>query len=816
MGLQLYAYDQNGGRHEVQLYEEDPIKLTISAESIDDVTRVDSTFSRTFRIPANQNNSQVFQWWYELNTIDYDITKKVRAEIYVDGLIYKTGFIRINGAFVNDGTDQVDLEVVFYGETSDFATQVGQGHLSELDLSSSNHYYSYENMELTWNAFDGTPYAPGETPGTLNDQKVRYILAQRGYDYNDAGVLLNDAEISIGYADSFDTPGHPLSIFQMTPMIQVKHVIDAIFAETDYTYSADSVFNQDWFRYLYTDGLPSPTSEITQDNNDARWIKTFPQNYAQNRETIITDWTGKVSGLGNTFNLVSGIWTSPTSQTASCDIEFQTDYSGSTFPFTPISVTFRIYVNGVQQAIQTFSGNSAIAGTVLLNLTYAFAPGDKLWITTEWNSTFPLTSAFTYDTFFEVSNTPANIVTANLMRDDIKKIDFLKSILTKFKLLMVPSKYETNQFIVKPFVDYVATGDRFDWTHKLDGNKDVVLRPLFFEQANTIVFTDTNDVDYINAFYQDSYAKVYGRLQFESGNELLTSTQEIKTLFAPTPLDQIFGDGLSQFIIPWFARFGDKTTGTGTQEHLQILPVDTQPRLLFWNGMQSTGGITWYDAVDSHDIYPLMSPYSVWPPNADTLNLNWFREFGFFEPVFDASPGYSVYEAYWNSYIQSLYSPQARLMTAYFNVDAQDLKDLTFDDVIFIKNAWWRPIKIYDAPLTDIATVKVDLIKLLQYPPLEEVPVGGNWGISSEEFPGGGGPGDPVLTTYYYQLLNCTVEEPPIVGAYTGYAPLTLGTIVNVSGNPYVGQCYEVILQSQQQPVTTILDQFTTCEECLG
>ena len=45
MNVQLYAYD-NGVRYELDLYPEQPIKITLSAEEITDPTQVNSTFSR--------------------------------------------------------------------------------------------------------------------------------------------------------------------------------------------------------------------------------------------------------------------------------------------------------------------------------------------------------------------------------------------------------------------------------------------------------------------------------------------------------------------------------------------------------------------------------------------------------------------------------------------------------------------------------------------------------------------------------------------------------------------------------------------------
>ena len=41
--------------------------------------------------------------------------------------------------------------------------------------------------------------------------------------------------------------------------LQAKAIIDAIFAQTDYTYSADSFFNDNLFKQLYVDGIPFPS-----------------------------------------------------------------------------------------------------------------------------------------------------------------------------------------------------------------------------------------------------------------------------------------------------------------------------------------------------------------------------------------------------------------------------------------------------------------------------------------------------------------------------------------------------------------------------
>ena len=248
--LQIYVYVDTGARFELDLYKEEPLKLTISVEDTKDLPRVNSAFSQSFRIPATQNNSKVFQWWYEVNTVDFDITRRVAADIYVDGLFYKSGHIRIQAAYVNDETSQVDLEVVFFGETRDFSSQIGEITLNKLNLTSLNHELTLTNVQNSW-------------AGLLANGDVRYALADRGYSYDDAGVVLEDSEIAdtSQHTYSFQKSQHPLNINQLTPMVRAKAIIDAIFEQTEYTYSSDSFFTTSLFEDLYTDTISeaSPT-----------------------------------------------------------------------------------------------------------------------------------------------------------------------------------------------------------------------------------------------------------------------------------------------------------------------------------------------------------------------------------------------------------------------------------------------------------------------------------------------------------------------------------------------------------------------------
>jgi hypothetical protein len=150
---------------------------------------------------------------------------------------------------------------------------------------------------------------------------------------------------------------------------------------------------------------------------------------------------------------------------------------------------------------------------------------------------------------------------------------------------------------------------------------------------------------------------------------------------------------------------------------------------LFWNGLRSTANldgsnqIVWYysdgTTTFAEQLYPAVSYLSEIPATSTTLNLNWQKEFAYFElnggP--NGTDGESVFERYWREYINNIYTAEARQLTANFILDSEDLRNLTLDDIIFVKDSYWRVQKISDAPLGERSSVKVTLIKLLENVP---------------------------------------------------------------------------------------------------
>ena len=168
--IQLKVYKTKGDSSTalfLDLYETEPIKLTLS---IEDITQADATsvFSKTFRVPATRHNNEFFENAYEVDGIFFDVTLKNYAEILVDGAEFREGHIRLQKIFRNQDLDRIDYELLFLGETRDFSSTIAEKTLCQLTMTDfdweglPNSYtnaddftgpFQYNDIVVSWNAF---------------------------------------------------------------------------------------------------------------------------------------------------------------------------------------------------------------------------------------------------------------------------------------------------------------------------------------------------------------------------------------------------------------------------------------------------------------------------------------------------------------------------------------------------------------------------------------------------------------------------------------------------------------------------------------
>jgi hypothetical protein len=756
----------------LDLYPEAPILLNFQIDDYQELPVINSDFTRTFRIPATADNNRFFQNSFMINSVDYDVTKKVPAEIFVDGEFFRRGQIRLNKIFTNEFGDRTDYEIFFLGEGKDFASQIGEGFMNSLDCSNIAHNVTMTNIVDSWDASAGATGATGLLGGD-----VVYPLIDYGYTYSGAtGTIEQSGSVAFAYVDKpFITSGDPLNRTQFKPWIRTKYLVDQIFAQTDYTYTSN-FFDSTFFHGLYCNATgntalasldgevgtdlfevstpewqftPSPTNVIQQikfengidlDPGDViPDLSTFTANNSGDHlfyfKIFLTNVYASLPATLPTFTFY--VYKNITSQTLTSTGTFppaagQVYWVAGTgnIPYVDVTTGPGLYVDGnYYYELEDGSGGYGIEGYYTVNMN----AGEQMTLRAKYTGTGALTfevgggpgagfgveSIWSCESFLINLNNPCE-----LLQDNIKIIDFFKSLINKFKLVVAPDPSTPYNLVVEPYNDYIGSGVVRDWTELLDTSYDFEISPIFFEQSATVKFFDQADADKFNALNLDKFKEPYGQYIYDSAQELLNGNRDVTGVFSPTLLGNLTGTPDGTFFILPRLIIEEPDNNLPNNQYAKVNPIRPNLRLCYYNGVQSTGGITWYYENDSLSAvgatgYALMSPYTDWPTTNNTINLNYEVESGYWsnQTQFPATRGTGIYDEYWSQFINDQYSPYARRFTGRFILDHYILKDFQFSDVIFVKDTYYRVLSIKDVPLGEEASVQVELLKLLNYVP---------------------------------------------------------------------------------------------------
>jgi hypothetical protein len=108
---------------------------------------------------------------------------------------------------------------------------------------------------------------------------------------------------------------------------------------------------------------------------------------------------------------------------------------------------------------------------------------------------------------------------------------------------------------------------------------------------------------------------------------------------------------------------------------------------------------------------PVLNHYSTINASISDYDLNFAPE----TPLHDiiSNPYNNLFNLYWRNYLNSIYSPEARLMTASFALDLSDILTFSFANQYWINGAYWRILEINDYKVGGKESTQVKLLKVV-------------------------------------------------------------------------------------------------------
>jgi len=460
-----------------------------------------------------------------------------------------------------------------------------------------------------------------------------------------------------------------------------------------------------------------------------------------------------------------------------------------------------------------------------------------------------------------------------IIDQNIKQIDILSSVAKKFGLLFIPDPEVPNQIIIEPYNYYVGTGDIYDWTDKLSWDKGFSVEPVQNFIESELILTDDEDGDAGNKDFKDSNNRLYGENKQFNPTEFKSQNKEIKTNFSPlivrkwNPNSGPNAEYSEDVGIPLGISYVEQSQEiSGNNKSLVdwiYKGVKTKPKLFYNLGNFSpfldayeetfnlTGVTTSYFRVAKSDasspsgglISPVIShTMPMGNPDINKINNDSICIlFNSEEPttlagdsvsLFDAFTNQDLYNLFYENRVSNAFDKNTRMLTGYFDLKLQDVKNIEAKDLIKINNQYFTWNKIDNYNLTNQELTKVELVQANYNPQtyptryfnyqyctgdtttykFETEFTGTNsiyeslyyWSILYDYFCGALGASDTNLVTGFTSSIRFTGST---------YLPYSMWEVTeaqyNTTGTTYTSDPnrYFFLLSTENEPVRTIYNQ---------
>lgn len=698
----------NGAATVVDLYENESISYSSNFNSVSEFT-TRGAFSREFRIPATKNNVDFFGQQYEASLLNNDTTqintlRKIDATLSVNTLPIAEGHIQFKQALTHQGQLH-EFIIAFFGETVDLARSIGDKMLSELDYSSLAHENTYENVNLI-------------NEESLLDGDICYTLTDKGQNWSEDSTLGSRRVLS---------NTNPIYTSELTLAVKARWILDKIISEAGFSWSGDTIAGE--LDTMYIPYITTPLILGSLSNDEAKFNsnygtdQTFTLTQVPNTAYYSQQLTGWTETLDPSNSFASDVYTAQGNFDITFNVNFQIE--GVT-PFTDFN-TYSVILKRTRAGIDTnftllyglnnqelvwdplagFNGQYVPTYVEVINAVgsteISLITGDEIRLyirgVSGSETAIKINAGALFYTSFVTGELQAQNVSFLKNSPEMKQVDFLRDIIKMFNGVFVANPNTPKAVELIPMVEYLGSGDDYDWTGKLDLSKDITLTPASDIRKRLLKWSYKDQGDYFNAKYKTGAQRIYGELRLnDSGNDFSTSDYTVELVFGASPCDLIPN---TNFVIPKYFNSNGEFMTPG-------------PRILYRRKLEESAEVMVYDDVAENGVLtaiPLLSHYSEIPTEVGTNDLNFGQEIPP-HPI-EVMPLHTLFDRYWREYISELYDDEQKIMEAYFQLDVADVFNLKFNDKIWVKDSFWRVIELTDYIIADEQVTKCKLMRLL-------------------------------------------------------------------------------------------------------
>jgi hypothetical protein len=719
----------------VDVFEETSYSITSSIIDIREPDKRKTDFSKTITIPATKNNNLIFSNAFQLDkeiistnnlenySPEFNPSLKATATLFIDELPILIGSVQLMNIIIEEG--KMTYEIVLFGQFSNIYYKWKDLQLNELDFSSFDHALTVANQQASWSPTLG----------------VGYVYPPIDYGFNNSANTV-------------------WNVIDMYPAFFVKQYIDKMFAYAGFTYTS-AFFNTTFFKSLivpfnrksfnltnaqilerefdvffsklinvislvnspaYSDFTSSVVQNVSYMNND---VDDVNKGWESNNKFVVKsggvyDISAFISDMSvtvipnatvDTFNGTFAVITrlyhydSSSNTTTLLDSDTQSITALLTIPFSG-SQTTALFTSTLSEIGISLDINDEIYITCDLAVSndFEFLDGGANQVVFDaFIQTFGnVADYFTVRAGNAIVNEGDTVICNNIIPDKIKVTDFFNSIVKMFNLYVDIDKDDENNLIIKPVNNYY-TNNVVDWTNKVDVSKGISIQPMAEVSAKTYKWSYKADKDYYNTLYSEqNNGNIYGNKIIELNNDFVTGEQDTQVIFSPTPL---VGTATNNICTPAIYAL-DKQ---GNKERM-----DSNIRLLYWGGYKALNTTFYHvstigDSTSYTDFYPFSAHIDdVLNP---TIDINFDLTTQLFYPT-NIVTNNNVFNAFHRAFFNEISSIDSKLVTLYVKITPLDKLNLSFADLYFIDNNYYRLHKVIDYDCIKYGYTKCEFLKI--------------------------------------------------------------------------------------------------------
>ena len=716
----------------LELFQDEVISVNSSQQNINDISKVMTDYSKTFSIPASNNNNRIFEHFYE-SAIDGSLDHNIRrsATIEIDLVTFRKGKVQIEKASLKNGQPE-SYSVTFYGETLALKDKFGDELISDIE-------------ELSQDAFSYTDTSVKDEIQNDTFGSVKFpLIVNRNLTYGDG----SDTDISAEQTATSQSPA--IATGELFPAVSIKTVFDAM--ESRYNLQFDGTFlDDDRFKkaYLYCKNAQDFQFITKNVNFNVNNSSADSGNYNSNLQvdTYIE--------LDNKFKLFyTPLSTLFPSLPSASNIQYfgghGIDVIVSNVSDSNETYFIDVFENGVISRTVESSGNSTTrvnSGSVYdfnnesLNSVFTFrvrATSDiSLDLEVQYSQGVNVVtfgnanigggnSVTTFTNKFSASQTislPQSLDVTQYM-PNMKVSDFFKGILNMFNLTCygLGSYDNIDVYQVEPLDDWYLRGSVVDITKHVDIS-DIEINKVPLYKNISFNYKDSKSVtnEGFKKLFNRSYGSTTTSFDYDGGEYKIE-----------LPFENLM-----------FNRFTDTNLQVGFNIDSSLAPYIPEPTILYmYDSLDAEFRVK---TSDDNAIHTLTS-YTPFGQdvihNGSTTSLNFSAD----NSTLIGQPSQNnLFSQYYFPYLSNLYNLKNRNINIKAVLPVGILTGLALNDRLIIRDKRY----IINSMSSNISTGEVNLDLLHDFRP-----------VLAEETSGGGGTLEPIFPDLNAQCLDISVILP--------------------------------------------------------